>query len=96
VVDALFGTGLRNAVRRSHAAVIEALHAAGRPVLAVDIPSGLDCDTGEPLGLAVRATLTVTFVAAKKGFARAGAQDYTGRVEVASIGVTPAFGPAVI
>jgi len=96
VVDALFGTGLRNAVRRSHATVIEAIHAAGRPVLAVDIPSGLDCDTGEPLGLAVRATLTVTFVAVKKGFNRPESRDYTGDVEVASIGITPAFGPAVI
>jgi NAD(P)H-hydrate epimerase len=57
------------------------------PVLAVDIPSGLDCDTGEPLGLAcVRATRTVTFVAEKVGFANPIARQYLGQVTVGDIG----------
>jgi NAD(P)H-hydrate repair Nnr-like enzyme with NAD(P)H-hydrate epimerase domain len=56
--------------------------------LAVDIPSGLDCDSGEPLGTAVKATYTVTFVAVKKGFVSSRtAADYTGEVFVASIGI---------
>jgi len=59
--------------------------------LAVDIPSGLDCDTGEPLGAAIRASYTVTFVAVKKGFTSAsGAAAYTGEIFVATIGVEPA------
>jgi len=57
--------------------------------VAVDIPSGLDCDTGEVFGCAVEAVATVTFVAAKKGFANAGAKRYTGDVFVASIGIEP-------
>jgi len=56
----------------------------------VDIPSGLDCDTGEPLGTAIKATYTVTFVAVKKGFvAGPDAVKYVGELYVASIGVEP-------
>jgi hypothetical protein len=56
----------------------------------VDIPSGLDCDTGEALSVAIRAKYTVTFVAMKKGFASAGAAQFAGEVYIASIGVEPA------
>ncbi len=90
VVDALFGTGLRGALEGEYRALIEAVNGLGRPILAVDIPSGLDCDTGEPLGTAIRAAWTVTFVAVKKGFlASPGASSYTGELYVASIGVEP-------
>ncbi|MEN6423915.1 MAG: NAD(P)H-hydrate epimerase [Phycisphaerales bacterium] len=90
VVDALFGTGLRGELRPEYRAIVEAINALGRPILAVDIPSGLDCDTGEPLGAAIRAAYTVTFVAVKKGFLASGdAADYTGELHVASIGVEP-------
>ncbi|UCD48985.1 MAG: NAD(P)H-hydrate epimerase [Phycisphaerales bacterium] len=90
IVDALFGTGLQGPLRGDYQALVEAINALGRPILAVDIPSGLDCDTGQPLGTAIRAACTVTFVAVKRGFA-AGAQagQYTGEVYVASIGVEP-------
>ena len=57
--------------------------------LAVDIPSGLDCDTGVPLGAAIKADQTVTFVAIKAGFKNPEAAYYTGQVTVASIGVVP-------
>lgn len=87
VVDGLLGTGLTREVSGPLRAVIEAINASGRPVLALDVPSGLDVDTGEPLGLAVRAAATVTFVAEKVGFGRPGAAAYTGEVVVASIGV---------
>ncbi len=91
VVDAVFGTGLSGEVRGDYPAVIEAINAAGRPTLAVDIPSGLDCDTGEPLGVAVQAGCTVTFVAVKKGFTQARSKEYTGEVLVAGIGIEPGF-----
>jgi len=89
IVDALFGTGLRGPLKEPYHAIIEALNALGRPILAVDIPSGLDCDTGQPLGTAIRAACTVTFVAVKKGFLNSEAADYIGELHVASIGVEP-------
>jgi NAD(P)H-hydrate epimerase len=91
IVDALFGTGLRGELKAEYRAIIEAINDLAKPVLAVDIPSGLDCDTGEPLGTAIRAAYTVTFVAVKKGFlASADAGRYLGELHIASIGVEPA------
>ncbi|MDY0357131.1 MAG: NAD(P)H-hydrate epimerase [Sedimentisphaerales bacterium] len=90
VVDALFGTGLQGPLREDYRVLVEAINALDVPILAVDIPSGLDCDTGRPLGAAVRADWTVTFVAIKQGFvASAEAAQYTGQVHVASIGIEP-------
>ena len=86
IVDALFGTGLSGPVRGPLAAGIAAINASGAKVLAVDIPSGLDCDSGEPLGPTVRAHHTVTFVAPKKGFASPAAREWVGVVHVADIG----------
>jgi NAD(P)H-hydrate epimerase len=89
-VDALFGTGLRGALKGAYQVLVNAINHLGRPILAVDIPSGLDCDTGEPLGTAIRAACTVTFVAVKRGFvASPQAHAYTGDLYVASIGVEP-------
>jgi NAD(P)H-hydrate epimerase len=87
VVDALLGTGLTRPVEGLLASAIESLNRSGRPVLSLDLPSGLDADSGVPLGLSVRATFTVTFVAPKLGFAKPGASEYTGAVEVVEIGV---------
>jgi hydroxyethylthiazole kinase-like uncharacterized protein yjeF len=67
IVDALLGTGLRGAAREEVAHVIREINRSGRPVLAVDVPSGLDSDTGVPLGETVRADCTVTFVGLKTG-----------------------------
>ncbi len=90
IVDALFGTGLHGELNRESQLLIEAINHLGRPILAVDIPSGLDADTGAPLGAAIRASWTVTFVAVKKGFlASPEAGNYTGELHVASIGVEP-------
>jgi NAD(P)H-hydrate epimerase len=86
VVDALLGTGLSGPVREPHATVITMLNECGKSVVAVDLPSGLDCDTGVPLGVAVRATVTVTFVAPKLGFSNPQAAEFTGRVVVGDIG----------
>lgn len=86
IVDAVFGTGLSGKVGGFYRNVIEQINAGDQPVLAVDIPSGLDCDTGQPLGLAVKASTTVTFVANKQGFDNPQAGQYTGTVIVADIG----------
>jgi len=87
IVDSLFGTGLRGQLSDEYKRLIESINACNNPVLAVDIPSGLDCDTGEPLGAVIRATWTVSFVAVKKGFLCTGAAQYTGEVFIASIGI---------
>jgi len=87
IVDSLFGTGLRGRLSDEYRRLIESINACNSPVLAVDIPSGLDCDAGEPLGGAIRAAWTVTFVAVKKGFLSAIAAQYTGEIFVASIGI---------
>jgi len=88
LVDGLFGTGLNGQLNDVYKKLIESINSENRPVLAVDIPSGLDCDTGEPLGAAIRANYTVTFVAVKKGFTCADAvSQYTGDIFIASIGV---------
>jgi NAD(P)H-hydrate epimerase len=87
IVDALFGTGLTGAVRAPLNRVIDSINQSGVKVLAVDIPSGLDCDTGLPLGAAIRAQHTVTFVAPKLGFRNPASLEYTGQVHVADIGI---------
>ncbi len=87
VVDALLGTGLTRPVEGLLRSVIESINRSGRPVLSLDLPSGLDADSGVPLGLSIRATFTVTFVAPKLGFSKPGAAEYTGAVEVVEIGV---------
>lgn len=90
VVDALYGTGLASALRPAGLARVQALAACPLPLIAVDLPSGLCCDTGQPLGAATCALRTVTFVARKLGFDAPGASDYTGEVEVVAIGCPPA------
>jgi len=87
IVDALLGTGTRGSVREPFGTVIEQINASGVRVLAVDLPSGLDCDTGQPLGPCVRAAHTATFVAPKRGFDAPGAAEFTGQVHVIGIGV---------
>jgi hydroxyethylthiazole kinase-like uncharacterized protein yjeF len=87
VVDALFGTGFSGRPRPEAAHRIEEMNAAGTPILAVDVPSGVDASTGEAAGPAVRARRTVTFHAAKVGLAVAPGRFHAGTVEVADIGL---------
>ena len=84
-----FGTGLSGKLADGFAELIDAMNSLGKPIAAVDIPSGLDCDTGEPLSAAIRAITTVTFAAAKKGFKNPRSIEYTGDVYIASIGIEP-------
>jgi len=87
VVDGLLGTGTRGEIREPYASAIGAVNEAKRPVLAIDIPSGLDPDTGKPLGPTICATKTVMMAAVKVGFRTPGAAEYTGEVVLADIGV---------
>jgi len=88
LVDSIFGTGLRGRLGDEHKQLIENINSQGRPILAVDIPSGLDCDSGQPLGAAIKATYTVTFAAVKTGFVSSRtASLYTGEIFIASIGI---------
>ena len=87
IVDALLGTGTQGTVREPFTSAIAAINAANRKVLAVDLPSGLDCDSGAVLGECVRAHHTATFVARKPGFDLTCASEFTGAVHVLDIGV---------
>ncbi len=87
IVDALLGTGARGEPRPPLGAVIDQLNAAAARRLAIDLPSGLDCDTGQPAGHTIRAEATCTFAAAKAGFFAPGAAEYVGRLHVLDIGV---------
>ena len=94
LVDALLGTGFRGEVRQPLAASIEAVNrwrqgGDRRMVMAVDIPSGLDCDKAAPSNATVAADLTVTFVAAKAGFESEAARPWLGELAVADIGAPP-------
>ena len=89
LVDALLGTGLTRPVEGRLARAIASMNRSGVPILALDLPSGLDADTGEPLGEAIRAEATTTFVAPKLGFA--GAKAFTGEVVVVDIGAPRAL-----
>jgi NAD(P)H-hydrate epimerase len=87
VVDALFGTGFRDAPREDAARMIAAVDACGAPVVSVDVPSGVNGSTGEVPGAAVHATATVTMEAAKVGLAVAPGRFHAGEVHVAPIGL---------
>jgi NAD(P)H-hydrate epimerase len=87
IVDALLGTGARGEPRPPIDAVIQQLDAAAAPKLAVDLPSGLDCDTGQPARHTIRAAVTCTLLAAKPGFFAPGAEQYVGQLHVLDIGV---------
>lgn len=92
VVDALLGTGFRGEVREPTASLICAVNElARRAIVAVDVPSGLDCDTGAPSASTIKADLTITFVAIKRGFLEDVAKEYLGRVVVADIGAPSAL-----
>jgi hydroxyethylthiazole kinase-like uncharacterized protein yjeF len=88
IVDALFGTGLNRALDEDWCKLIEAINGCGIPILAVDVPSGLNADTGAMEGAAIKATATLTLGAPKRGLLEAPA--FTGRLEVISeIGLVP-------
>lgn len=90
LVDGLFGIGLSRPLAEDWLKLVDAMNQSSVPILAVDVPSGLDADSGAPLGDAVRASVTMTFGAMKRGLLRTAAAPFTGRIEVAAdIGLLP-------
>lgn len=86
IVDALFGTGLKRALGTPFDKVVATVNTRKLPVLSIDLPSGLDCDSGLPLGPTIRATHTATFVAHKLGFLNPNAAEWLGEIHVIDIG----------
>lgn len=93
LVDALLGTGFKGALRPAYRAAIEAINSSPIPVLAVDVPSGLNVDTGAVPDIAVTADLTVTFIALKRGLLTGQGLDVTGELRFASLGAEPELEP---
>jgi hydroxyethylthiazole kinase-like uncharacterized protein yjeF len=89
-VDGLFGTGLKRPLAGIHGALVEKLNALGTPILALDIPSGIDADTGAVLGHAVRASHTLTFIAHKPGLLTLDGPDHCGELKLDTLGLDPA------
>ena len=98
IVDALLGTGARGSIREPFATVIHGINCVSAKVFAVDLPSGMDCDTGVPLPAAepagskqlpccVRARHTATLVARKIGFDIGGVEEFTGTIHIIDIGI---------
>jgi len=87
VVDAMLGTGIKGEVREPFMTAIKALNKLDCAKLAVDVPSGLDCNSGQRLGAAVKAHRTVTFALQKRGFQNEKAKEFTGVVRVAEISI---------
>lgn len=91
VVDGLFGIGLTRPLEGLAARVVDAISEAEVPIVAIDLPSGLDARTGRPFGLCVRAAVTATMVAPKTGMLAVGADAWTGRIEIVDIGTPPSL-----
>ncbi len=87
-VDGLFGLGLNRPLEGAARVAVELINQSGQAILSVDLPSGLHADTGEILGVAVRATRTLSFVAPKRGMLLASGPACCGKVHVAGIGVS--------
>jgi ADP-dependent NAD(P)H-hydrate dehydratase / NAD(P)H-hydrate epimerase len=88
IVDAVLGTGLSREVQGEYAEAIAAMNSRRVPILSLDIPSGLDADTGKNHGVAVRATATITFIGDKTGLWLGAGPDFAGRVELADLGLS--------
>ena len=88
-VDGLFGTGLARPLVGAHGALVEKLNALGVPVLALDVPSGIDADTGTIMGCAVHASHTLTFIAHKPGLLTLDGPDHCGELNLDTLGLDP-------
>ena len=87
LVDAMLGVGLSSPLKGNYAVAAELMNMAGRPVVAVDIPTGVNADTGEVMGVAVMADLTVTMIVPKRGLVLYPGAAFAGQVRVADIGI---------
>ncbi len=89
-VDGLFGIGLKRPLAGMHGALVEKLNALGTPILSLDIPSGINADTGAVIGCAVRARHTITFIAHKPGLLTLDGPDHCGELKLDTLGLDPA------
>jgi NAD(P)H-hydrate epimerase len=87
IIDAIFGIGLNTDLKSPYIEIVTWLNSLHKPILAVDVPSGLNATTGKIMGAAIKATKTITFAAAKTGFFKADGPRYVGEVELADIGI---------
>lgn len=87
IIDGLLGTGLSSAPRAPYDGLIDAINSASLPVISLDIPSGLDAQTGQTAGKAVHATHTLSFIALKPGLLTGQARDYTGKLHCDALGL---------
>ena len=87
IVDAILGIGIKGVVREIEAKYIELINRHSKFVLSVDVPSGLDADSGEICGIAIKADATVSFGFAKKGFYEGIGPDYCGKIDIVDIGL---------
>ncbi|MGS0536845.1 NAD(P)H-hydrate dehydratase [Pseudoalteromonas sp. SaAl2] len=91
VIDGLLGTGLKSEVREPFTKLIKTANDSPAPIIAIDLPSGIDADTGAVQGIAIKAKLSVTFVGVKQGLVTGEGRAYTGKCEFADLGVGQAF-----
>ena len=88
-IDAIFGTGLNSDVKGYYKQVIDTINRSNKPVFSVDVPSGLNTDTGQPCGACIRAHTTATFAFAKTGHLLYPGATYSGKLEIVDIGIPP-------
>ena len=91
IIDALLGTGLENTVRDNVATIIKAANESTKPILSIDVPSGINADTGQPLGIAIKATKTITFVGVKQGLTTAAGKQYVGELIFDDLAIGESF-----
>ncbi|MTI67050.1 MAG: NAD(P)H-hydrate epimerase [Firmicutes bacterium] len=89
VIDSIFGTGLSKSIKGEYKETIKVINKYSKHILSIDIPSGLNCDTGEIYNVCIKANETVTLQLNKKGFLNPNAKDYTGEVLIERIGMPP-------
>ncbi|HPM42633.1 MAG TPA: NAD(P)H-hydrate epimerase [Candidatus Omnitrophota bacterium] len=87
IIDAIFGIGVRGRLEDFYKHLIDFINLAGKKVISVDIPSGMDADSGKPIPVAVKASVTVTMGYPKVGFRSPEAKDFLGLLVVADIGL---------
>jgi NAD(P)H-hydrate epimerase len=91
IIDAILGTGIDSEVRTPAREVIAMLSQHSAKIVSIDVPSGLDCNTGQPLGICVKASLTITFIGLKQGFMQETSLKYLGDVAIVDIGCPQAL-----
>lgn len=87
IIDGLFGTGLTDRPETFYFDLINTINATSAKILSIDIPSGLDCDTGKPFGTSIKANVTCTLISMKTGFSNKEAEKHLGKIEIINLGV---------